>query len=211
MNAITERLFYVNQYGDNKKMRVLVSALTKNPIAWSISKVENAEPLGIQKLTLNQDSFNSKTDYVNIEQKEMFADYYSSNIEPDIVDNPNSDNPDNTLTNLLSCKIYASTNYIKVGGSYKLLTAKFYNHQNEEVTQDFLNLINIENWKCFVDGKDISHDSSLITWLDQKENNKIKIKFNNNRSYLNKILTIQCITRKDDKDIVGELKFDLII
>lgn len=211
MNIITEKLFYVNQYGDNKKVRVLVSALTKNPIAWSISKVENAEPFGIQKLTLNQDSFNSKTDYVNIETKEMFADYYSSNIEPDIIDNPNSDNPDNTPTNLLSCKIYASTNYIKVGGSYKLLTAKFYDHQNEEVTQDFLNLINIENWKCFIDGKDISHDSSLITWLGQKENNKIKIKFNNNRSYLNKILTIQCITRIDDKNIVGELKFDLII
>ena len=51
-------------------------------MAWTISKVENANELGIQMLTLYQDFFNEHTDYVNLETGEMYADYYDSDIAP---------------------------------------------------------------------------------------------------------------------------------
>ncbi len=79
MNSLTEYLYYTVEDGKNtRNMRLIVSAPIKHPNVWKISKVENHIPFGLQRLTLKQDAFNSKTDYVNLTTKEMYANYYSS-------------------------------------------------------------------------------------------------------------------------------------
>lgn len=75
MNDISAQIYYGK--------RLIVSALIEKPITWQISKVENFHPFGINKLTLYQDKFNVKTDYVNFETGEMYADYYESIVEPE--------------------------------------------------------------------------------------------------------------------------------
>ena len=67
-------------------MRVLVSAYTDHPIAWKISKCEDANPKGIKTITLYQDFFNQYRDYIEKDETGkiigMWADYYDN-------DNPN--------------------------------------------------------------------------------------------------------------------------
>lgn len=50
MNSITEKFWYTSE--DSKNMRVVVSALTEHPTVWTVTKVENSMPFGIQKLTI---------------------------------------------------------------------------------------------------------------------------------------------------------------
>ena len=50
MNFITEKFWYTSE--DSKNMRVVVSALTEHPTVWTVTKVENSMPFGIQKLTI---------------------------------------------------------------------------------------------------------------------------------------------------------------
>ena len=60
LNSITENFWYNNE--ENKTMRLVVSAPTKNVLVWSVTKIENVQPIGIQKLTLYQTSWNEHTD-----------------------------------------------------------------------------------------------------------------------------------------------------
>lgn len=198
LNSITEKMGYINYNGDRTNQRVIVSAPTDIPNTWKISKVESTRPFGIQKLTIHQDRFNPHTDYIEKDNdgniKAMWADYYSSNVEPE------DDNSIPTHSDIY-CKITSSTQSIKVGGSYRLLTAKFYSNEID-ITDNppFLPL----KWKCMIDSEDISE---LVSWLPQSDFNKIKIKFPNDRTYLNKILTVCCTSG----EIVGEIKLEITV
>ncbi|MDY4082495.1 MAG: hypothetical protein SOY97_12820 [Candidatus Metalachnospira sp.] len=198
LNSITEKMGYINYNGDRTNQRVIVSAPTDMPNAWKISKVESTRPFGIQKLTIHQDRFNPHTDYIEKDNdgniKAMWADYYSSNVEPE------DDNSIPTHSDIY-CKITSSTQSIKAGGSYRLLTAKFYSNEID-ITDNppFLPL----KWKCMIDSEDISE---LVSWLPQSDFNKIKIKFPNDRTYLNKILTVYCTSG----EIVGEIKLEITV
>lgn len=202
LNSITEKIWYTND--ENKNMRVLVGALTERPAAWIISKVENAQPLGLQKLTFYQSEFNPHTDYVNLETGEMFADYYDSNIEPI---NPNT----STATPLTTYgKIIASTSTIKVGGSYKTLTLKLYDAGNNEVTNDYSDAT--LDWSCsIIDENETTVLTDKVTWLNGHSFNQKKIKFPDIRNYLNMVLDIKCVIKKDNEIIETTAQFELII
>lgn len=202
LNSITEKIWYTND--ESKNMRVLVSALTENPTAWIISKVENAQPLGLQKLTFYQSEFNPHTDYVNLETGEMFADYYDSNIEPT---DPSIQIPAPSTT---YGKITASSSTIKVGGSYKTLTLKLYDVDNNEVTDNYSDAV--FNWTCSVtDGNETTVLTDKVTWLNGMSVNQKKIKFPDNRSYLDKVLDIKCVVTTDKGIIESVAQFGLII
>jgi len=198
LNSITEKMGYINYNGDRTNQRVIVSAPTDIPNTWKISKIESTRPFGIQKLTIHQDRFNPHTDYIKKDNdgniKAMWADYYSSNVEPE------DDNSIPTHSDIY-CKITSSTQSIKAGGSYRLLTAKFYSNEID-ITDNppFLPL----KWKCMIDSEDIAE---LVSWLPQSDFNKIKIKFPNDRTYLNKILTVYCTSG----EIVGEIKLEITV
>ena len=197
INDLTKYLYYTHPVS-NQNQRMVVSALTEKPIVWKISKVVTHSPVGVIKINLSQDSWNDHTDYVNLETGEMYADYYSSSTEPTDPDTP-SPTPSNTYG-----KITASTSTIKVGGSYKTLTLKLYDADNNEITDNYSSAT--FDWTCYIKGNETDDLSDKVTWLSGSLFNQKKIKFADDRSYLNKILVIKCVV----DGIVTIEEFELI-
>ena len=178
-------------------MRVLVSSFTDNAIAWQISKVENAQPLGVQKLTLYQDFFDQHRDYIEKDSDGniigMWASYFDSEIAPTDPSTPTT--PQSSIT----ARISASTSTIKVGGSYKNLTVNLFNDSNEDITNEYADAT--FTWTCFIDDEDWTNK---VTWRDGTEYNQKKAKFPNDTSVIGKILSIKCEIVKDDLSIESE-------
>lgn len=199
LNRITEKIWYSTD--QNKNMRVLVSAYTDRPIAWKISKVENTQPIGIQKLVIYQDYFDQNKDYIEKDSNGniigMWADYHDSDIEP-IEPDP--------ITNKLNSEIISSTPKIKVGGTYKLLTLKIYDDDHNEITDNYSDAT--FSWKCSVDEEDLTEK---VTWFVVKSNNQIKIKFPNDRTYLDHILDIVCTVEKDGQSFETATQYEISI
>lgn len=192
MNSITEKFWYSDD--NDKNMRLIVSAPIKEPVTWRITKCENAQPLGIQKLTLYQDRFNEHTDYVNLETGEMYANYFDSEIAPTNPDTPTT--PPSSIT----ARISASTSTIKVGGSYKNLTVNLFNDSNEDITTEYADTI--FTWTCSIDNEDWT---DKVTWRAGTEYNQKKVKFPNDSSVIGKILSVKCKIVKDDLSIESEI------
>ena len=192
MNSITEKFWYSDD--NDKNMRLIVSAPIKEPVTWRITKCENAQPLGIQKLTLYQDRFNEHTDYVNLETGEMYANYFDSEIAPTDPSTPTT--PPSSIT----ARISASTSTIKVGGSYKNLTVNLFNDSNEDITTDYADAT--FTWTCSIDDEDLT---DKVTWRAGTEYNQKKVKFPNDASTIGKILSIKCEIVKNDLPIESEI------
>jgi hypothetical protein len=64
------------------------------------------------------------------------------------------------------------------------------------------------SWKCYIDDIDYT-DNDIISWKEQSVNNKMRIKFNGDRTYLSKILTIRCQTIINDEVIIGETQLEI--
>ena len=195
LNPITEKIWYTNE--SSKNMRVLVSSFTDNAIAWHISKVENAQPLGVQKLTLYQDFFDQHRDYIEKDSDGniigMWASYFDSEIAPTDPSTPTT--PPSSIT----AKISASTSTIKVGGSYKNLTVNLFNDSNEDITTEYADATFA--WTCSIDNEDWT---DKVTWRAGTEYNQKKVKFPNDTSVIGKILSVKCEIAKDNLPIESE-------
>ena len=196
LNPITEKIWYTNE--SSKNMRVLVSSFTDNAIAWQISKVENAQPLGVQKLTLYQDFFDQHRDYIEKDSDGniigMWASYFDSEIAPTDPDTPTT--PPFSIT----AKISASTSTIKVGGSYKNLTVNLFNDSNEDITTEYADAT--FTWTCSIDDEDWT---GKVTWRAGTEYNQKKVKLTNGTSVIGKILSVKCEIVKDNLPIKSEI------
>ena len=196
LNPITEKIWYTNE--SSKNMRVLVSSFTDNAIAWQISKVENAQPLGVQKLTLYQDFFDQHRDYIEKDSDGniigMWASYFDSEIAPTDPSTPT------TPLSSITARISASTSTIKVGGSYKNLTANLFNDSNEDITTEYADAT--FTWTCSIDNEDWT---DKVTWRAGTEYNQKKVKFPNNTSTIGKILSVKCKIVKDSLPIESEI------
>ena len=181
MNSITEKFWYTSE--DSKNMRVVVSALTEHPTVWTVTKVENSMPFGIQKLTIYTAFWNEHTDYVNLETGEMYADYFDSEIVPTDPDTKPTPSP---VTNILAT-ITSSASTIKVGGSYRTLNIKLSNDSGEDVTDTFGDSKSNFDWHFEIDDEEykgiIRNDLSFY---------RMKIKFPDDYDYVGKILTVYC-------------------
>lgn len=93
-------------------------------------------------------------------------------------------------------EITASSYSIRVGGSYKSLTVKYYNSEGTEITSDVIVNKTREDyaWSAWCEGIDLTDNTSLITWLNGSNVNQKKIKFLDDRSYIGKTLTVKCVT-----------------
>lgn len=196
LNPITEKIWYTNE--SSKNMRVLVSSFTDNAIAWQISKVENAQPLGVQKLTLYQDFFDQHRDYIEKDSDGniigMWASYFDSEITPTDPSTPTT--PPSSIT----ARISASTSTIKVGGSYKNLTVNLFNDSNEDITTEYADAT--FTWTCSIDDEDWT---DKVTWRVGTEYNQKKVKFPNDTSVIGKILSVKCEIVKDNLPIESEI------
>lgn len=190
LNSITEQLFYTNDDGDNKNQRVVISAPTEHPVVWQISKIESAEPVGVQKITLAQDRWNPKTDYIDKSDSTdiyaMYADYYSSSATP-LTGEPSGLSRSYALT--------TRTNDIRVGGSYKKLSFRVYDKDGVDITDSDSTEYTISSWLVTMDGTDIT-DSDLISIINP-DGETLKVKFLGGREYLTKTITVECVVNND--------------
>lgn len=181
--------------------------MTENPRTWKVSKCEDMlmGDFGLMRLTFVQEAFNDATDFVDYNATNpdgskdvyaMYANYYESSVLPEEYTNIE------VTSN--ACVLSSSTNTIKVGGSYKTITATFYDNSGTDVTDAYLSELSVDNWKFYIDGKEIEN-GDLITILSQTTPNKIKVKFTNDMNYLTKILEVKCVVG----DIVGRLSLEI--
>ena len=181
--------------------------MTENPRTWKVSKCEDMlmGDFGLMRLTFVQVAFNEATDFVDYNATNpdgtkdvyaMYASYYESSVLPE--------EDMNTETTSNMCVLSASTNTIKVGGSYKTITATFYDNSGIDITNTYLPEISVEDWKFYIDDVEIKN-GDLITVLEQTSSNKIKVRFANNMDYLTKILVVKCTIG----DITGQLSLEI--
>ena len=206
LNPITENINYVGEDGENQRM--IVSAKVKNCTVWKVTKIENTHPIGLLQLTFSQSSFDVHSDYIERDENDkiigMWADYYGvSDISPT---DPTEPTPTPSLN---YSTITASTSTIKIGGSYKTLTVTVFDENGTDITDTYSDA-DFE-WHCSIDGVDFTNNTDVITWLDGTTFNKQKIKFSNDRSYLEKILEVKCEIIKDTETIETTMQFELIV
>lgn len=204
MNSITEKIWYTDD--ESKNMRLIISTLSEHPTVWRVTKCENIQPFGIQKITIYSDSYNKNTDYVNLVTGEMYADYYSSSIQPEIQTNLTEPSLASTLNH---AKITASTYTIKIGGSYKTLTVSILDENNVDISEKYSDAT--FDWSYTINGENTIDDVPIVTWLKGNDFNKKKVKFCNDRSYLSKVLEIECTVSKGKETLKASVQFELIM
>ena len=194
LNSITDKIWYTDD--QSKTMRVLVSAFTDHPIAWKISKVENSQPLGIQRLTLYQTFFEQNHDYIEKDSDGyiigMWADYFSDGVTPTDPSTP-------TFLPSVYSKISASTDSLKVGGSYKTLTLNIFKDSDDDITKEYSDAT--FTWSCSIGDEDWT---DKVTWRPAAYN-QMKVKFPDDRSQLTKLITFNCTVIKGDVSFDSEL------
>ena len=196
MNSISETLFY-NQ-------RIILSAPIKEPICWKITKVEQISPKGINHLTFAQDIYSQHKDAFEYEDGEisttyypdkkiigMYADYFSSTVEPTDPDAP-----------VIPSTIHSVITYsglkpeIKTGGSYKKFTVTFYDGETIIPFQS-------GQWQFFVDDQ----FAEVITSKTDVDENQIKVKLSSDSSYVGKNLTIKYVS---DSGIISNIEIAVV-
>ena len=200
LNKYTEKFWYTTN--EDTTMRIVVSAPTEHPLIWACTKIENIQPVGIQKLTIYQTVWSDNRDYIEKDENGriigMWASYFDSEIVPT--------DPSTPTPSSITAKISASTSTIKVGGSYKSLTVNLYNDSNEDITTEYSDAT--ISWSCSIDNEDWT---DKVTWRDGAEFNQKKLKFPNDTSVIGKILSVKCTIGKDDTTIGSEkLELELV-
>lgn len=190
MNPISEKLTY--------DQRLIVSAPINCPLTWRITKVENTIPLGINRLSLYQDSFDSNRDYVNLETGEMYADYYSSSVLPSRPSGP-SGQPYG--------EIIVSTDNIRIGGGDKTIQVQWYSADGQASSdcQAYA-----QDWHFAINGQPADHLLSVTPVLSGSNEavpNVIRLCFLGNYAYLTKLLhvsvSVNGITASKDLEILS--------
>lgn len=196
MNTLTQK-FYYNTKDTSQNMRLVMSSPgLERPVVWEITKIESAQPIGVNKITLYQTEWNSDTDYVDkeaISNGDLFAyyaNYYASdgNVAPEEPENKPIE--DNSLSSLgVVININTSNTTIKIGGSYKTLTAIVSNN-GEDITDSFTEYV----WNAFIDN--VPAPTDFLTWSDGPTPNIKKIKLAKIRKYIGKTLTVTCAIKE---------------
>lgn len=178
MNIITETFGYNDHLGDAQ--RLIISAKVPHPNAWQVSKIENIKPIGLLKVTVKQVPFNDDTDYIEYDENgnivDMWADYYSADKSEPVEKDPDPYQPMTVL-----CEITSTSPTIKVNGSYRTLTAKFY-LDGEDVSEEFKQYNH--EWRFFLNEKDGERIDQIFDIKATDDPNIIKIKCKNERDYI---------------------------
>lgn len=177
----TENLFY------NLRMIIDNKVLTE-PRAWKITKVNRLAANGLTQITLAQDRYDEHKDFVELNEDGevigMWADYFT---EGQLA--PEDYQPEEETRQLHMEMTYSGTKpEIKINGSYKKLTVKFY--ENEEERPYAAGVWSYE----LKDGDVITPIANVSEYLDVSTDGctaqQIKIKFIADASNISKVLII---------------------
>lgn len=175
LNRDTEKIYY--------NLRILIdSPVLSESRAWAVSKVNRISPNGLIRITLAQDNFDQNHDLIETETDElgrtrvvgMWADGKPYSVQPpDLRD----EFPKVGTYAEITCS--GVKPFLKVGGSYKTLTINFFKEEDPVPFQP-------GDWSFTIDGESADN---LIILKKTDEDNKIKIKFTGDDSYIGKIIT----------------------
>ena len=176
----SEHLFY------NVRMIIDNKVLTE-PRAWKITKVNRLDANGLTKITLAQDRFDAHKDYIELNESGevmgMWADYFAEGQVEPVDYNP-------IVNENLHMEItYSGTKpEIKVNGSFKKLTAKFYEDEEEQPYAS-------QNWSyALKDGDIITPIVDTSEYLEISNqgvtSQQVKIKFIGDASNIGKVLVV---------------------
>ena len=178
-----------------------ISPPLETPLAWHISKVEGANPLGIMHYTLAQESWNFHTDVIEYDDEGnvtgMWCDLKS---EPNLPGEPPVDSevlPLEQIGDYAEITCSGIKPQIKVNGSYKTLAIQYYN------SGELLKNQTPGEWSYSIDDTDAT---DLVKILETENPNQIKIKFLGGEDYLYKYLTV----RNTRNGITAEIKIEII-
>ena len=92
--------------------------------------------------------------------------------------------------------LYASTDTLKIGGSYKGIDVKYYNSDGTDITTETIANKTREDyvWSAWCEGVDLTNDTSFVKWVNGNAVNQKRIKLLDKREYLEKTMTIKCVT-----------------
>ena len=166
------------------------------PRAWLISKVNRISPDGIVRVTLAQDTYDQHNDYIERDDNGniigMWANYWNNYVEQPIAPESGDDIPV-LITSQITC---SGKPIIKVGGSAKTFTVTYYDKDGEIIPDKMP-----EGWEFYF-GED--HVPNTLLTLTT-EDNKVKVKFVGDDSYVGNILTVKCTSG----DVVSSLNVDI--
>lgn len=184
LNRDTEKIFYNQRF-------ILDNKVLSEPLAWRVTKINRIAHNGLCLVTLAQNKFDQHKDYIELDERgniiAQWADYYSS-VEPIEPVDHNSVYSKITFSGLNS--------EIKIGGSYKKFTVKFYDGDIE--TQ-----IHPGTWSYTID--DVDASSVISTSTTSVDANQIKIKFTGGDNYIGKTLRINYTSTDDIVSFVDVL------
>ena len=112
--------------------------------------------------------------------------------------------PTPTPTPTHNVTIESSSNTIKVGGSYKTLTAKVTDANGNDVTSDYSNAT--FDWTCSIDGNDYTNN---CTWRAGTEFNQKKIKMSTDMSYAGKYMIVKVVIGDSTSGITGTTTLEI--
>ena len=185
--------------------RIIISMFQKVPYVYKITKVKNTSQKGMITFTIKQDRFEPAHDYVSLDPNaddygDMYADYYASDISAhDDVYEKEEVNDNNGYR----IEIEAANYNVKLGTS-KVLSARIYDANDKDVTEEFYNSEYIWTLNGVPDELIVfDNDYSL------KDGNrfKCKFKFDGDESYIDNNIEVTCtignMTAKVALDIIA--------
>lgn len=165
--------------------RFLISDPNRRPpIAWSVSKIEDTQPIGLTKLKFTQEPFDGVHDNAEL----MLANYYDSPILPEVQD------PVVELHNPVVITYSGVQPTLRVGGNFKIFTPLF---QDDGVT--------LQEWMVSDENGDIASDTD--NYIIEYDGNKLKLKIARNYNLIGKVLVIQAVGSDGS---VGEIKMEVV-
>ena len=189
--------------------RLCISMLQKEPWTYIVTKVNNTTPKGIITFTVKQDRYEPEHDYVQLDPNaDDYGDMYPDLFESDVstCTNDNFDCVDLKYSQY-TLIIDAPNNKIKLGYS-KVLTAKIYDAENNDVTEMFKGSECIWNFK--LENMNLVRKKLIVIDEDYnlKDNNKFKCKFmfDGDEQYLQSNITATC----QIEDMFADISLDVV-
>ena len=185
--------------------RLIVSMLRPKPWVYKITKVDDTAPKGIIVFTVKQDRYEPEHDYVSLDPNnddygDMYANYYSSDAVPH--------NKEVDLEYKKHTMVIEAPSYNVKLGTSKVLTAKIYDAENKDVTDEYSGSECI--WNFELESEVESQEELIIVDNDYKlkEGNefKCKFKFNGDEQYINQNINITCTIG----DISTNISLDIV-
>lgn len=168
--------------------RIIISSRRKVPLCWSVSKIENTYPLGVNKYTVGQSKFDVKKDILPDPYETVF-EMYAFNQTQEL---------DNTIpsstTEDWSSISYSGSGNIYIGGNGILLSVKFFDKNGVEINNRYITSIN--DWTFSINNINLTDNEISVEPISSGDYSSITIKFIGDEDYMNK--TLSCSVCDDE-------------